>query len=106
LPSGSVYYQERDTFLVRADITYLKQDFSALQPVRDHGAWPEMQRYDYLIRRRELSVAEAQDLAKKPATGYPQRESVIFALRELSGMDAGTSAKDWRKALASKASRK
>src|SRR5262249_36938824 len=38
---------------VRADITFLRQDFSVLQPVPNHGRlWPEEQRYDYLIRLR------------------------------------------------------
>jgi hypothetical protein len=107
LPIGLEYYAggTRVQF-VRADVTYLKQDFSAAQPVRDHGVWPEKQRHDYLIRLRELTAPELARLrnAPKPEAGrvasYPQREAVLFALRKLSGRDAGTSAADWRKALA------
>jgi hypothetical protein len=107
LPTG-VYYEE-DRWpgpFVRADMTYLRQDFSALQPVRNHGKWPANQRHDYLIRRRQLTALEVARIRSAPkanqgqAASYPQREAVLFALRELSGMDAGTSAADWRKALA------
>jgi hypothetical protein len=102
---GLVYYDRMDDRVVRADVTYLRQDFSALQPVRDPGVWPANQRYDYLIRLRELTAQELarQRSAPKPdavrAASYPQREAVLFALRELAGRDAGNSAAEWRTAL-------
>jgi hypothetical protein len=75
---------------VRADTTYLKQDFAALQPVAAHGVWPEVQRFDYMIRMRELSASELKLLEQKRASRqndqaatYPQREAVLFALKGL-----------------------
>jgi hypothetical protein len=53
-------------------------------------------RFDYLVRSRVLSPGEAARL-KGPADGpgYPQREAVLFALRELTGQDPGTSTEAW-----------
>jgi hypothetical protein len=69
--------------LVRADITYLRQDFSVVQPVAKAAPWPELQRYDFLVRSRAATSEEQIALQKPPAT-YPQREAVLFALKELS----------------------
>ena len=79
------YLQQTGDF-VRADVTYLRQDFSAVQPVDDAGAWPKLQRFDYLIRRRELTAEEAARIA--PAAedkSYPQREAAQYAIRRLTG---------------------
>src|SRR5205814_1822941 len=58
-PSARVYYTDPNAAaLVRADVTYLKQDFSVMQPVTNHGTWPRLQRYDYLVRVRLLTPAE------------------------------------------------
>jgi hypothetical protein len=95
------YYQNQSGLFVRADITYIKQDFSDVQPVHDHGEWPKMQRFDFLIRKRELSADDAAQLSidKKTATeqptSYPQRESVLWALRQLTGQDMGDRSQDW-----------
>jgi hypothetical protein len=57
LPDGmSLAYRgkgDEGTF-VRADVTYLRQDFSVLLPVEDHKDfdWPQMQRFDFLVRAR------------------------------------------------------
>jgi hypothetical protein len=69
---------------VRADITYLRQDFSVTLPVEKAAPWPECQRFDYLVRRTEVPKMEATASA---ATGhdYPQRRAVLFALHELTG---------------------
>ncbi len=96
------YYdgQERGVF-ARADITYLKQDFSVSQSVAEPGPWPRWQRFDYLIRQRELSAAEVARLPRTSAgkttspNSYPQREAVLWALRELTGEDAGDGSADW-----------
>lgn len=92
------YYESnlRGSF-VRADITYLKQDFAVPQPVANPGLWPAHQRYDYLVRTRFATTAELN--TPKPAT-YPQREAVLFALRELVGQDAGKDAAGWQKLTA------
>ncbi len=91
------YYESARGDFVRADITYVRQDFSALHPVDDPTPWPTVQRFDYLRRTREASPWEIfSHFAKGTARSYPQREAVLFALRELTGTDAGTSAEAWR----------
>jgi HEAT repeat protein len=99
-PLREEYYESQKGDFVRADVTYLKQDFSAMQPVPDHGEWPRLQRFDYLLRTRELTADEAKGLGDgpRPAT-YPQREAVLWALRRLTGIDAGAASADWRRAL-------
>ena len=42
--------------VVRLDMTYLRQDFSVMMPVSDARPWPEMQRFDFLVRTRVLDV--------------------------------------------------
>ena len=60
LPSPSEGYDNSiPEVLVRLEVTYLRQDFSLLQPVADANAWPEMQRFDSLVRTRTLSEQEA-----------------------------------------------
>jgi hypothetical protein len=79
---------------VRADITYLKQDFSVQQPVAKHGAWPANQRFDYMVRTRPATFDEIIEGVKK-SEDYPQREAVLFALRELTGGDLGNESSKW-----------
>ena len=55
------------------------------------------QRYDYLVRTRHATLPELTQVKKSES--YPQRESVLFALRELTGKDAGTTARDWQREL-------
>jgi hypothetical protein len=50
---ASDYYLKGDDF-VRADVTFLRQDFSVTQPVTRHGPWPAEQRFDYLVRLAPL----------------------------------------------------
>lgn len=101
LPPPIEYYQSKEGVFVRADILYLRQDFSLKQPVENHIAWPEMQRYDYLVRRQEVSAEEAKQwFAHRPAS--PQRAAILHALRRLTGRDAGDSAAAWKDVLAKK----
>jgi hypothetical protein len=92
-PLPEVYYDSREGSFVRADIVYLRQDFSVMQPVAKAAPWPALQRFDYLTRRRELTAEEVERLP--PAKGataphaYPQRHAVSWALRQLTGEDAG-----------------
>ncbi len=91
-------YCSSEVNFVRADVTYLKPDFSALQTVAEPSKWSHVQRFDFLIRQRELSAEEADRAVKeagnKPAS-YPQREAVLWALRELTGEDVGNRSEDW-----------
>lgn len=70
---------------VRAEVTYLRQDFSVIQPVDRARPWPTMQRFDYLVRSRPISLEVAEALLKdaKKAEGYPQRNAVLYALKHL-----------------------
>jgi hypothetical protein len=82
-PSFSTpYYEGHNGIFVRADVTYLRQDFSVPQPVAKAGNWPAYQRYDYLVRTRYATDEELR--REQPAT-CPQREAVRWALRELGG---------------------
>jgi hypothetical protein len=124
-PLPEVYYQSSSGDFVRADVTYLRQDFSLVLPVEKPEKWPTQQRFDYLLRKRALTADEvshlgsAKDAPKAKAIGYPggaapahqphptkdvakgkapfylQREAVLWTLRELTGKDAGDKSEDW-----------
>jgi hypothetical protein len=103
-PLPVVYYDRSKGPAVRADVTYLRQDFSALQPVDNADPWPALQRFDYLTRLRELGPDEPRDttgaVAAGQARGYPQRDAVLAALRGVTGKDAGGRREDWERVLA------
>jgi hypothetical protein len=94
------YYQDNRGIFVRADVTYLKQDFSVVLPVPQSKEWPAHQRYDFVVRTRPMSLEEVARLKNEPKDvapkNYPQRESVLFALRELTGVDKGDQSRNWR----------
>jgi mono/diheme cytochrome c family protein len=77
------YYGQGDGDFVRADVTYLRQDFSLMEDVPDPGKWPARQRFDYMVRQRELTEQEIAD-RPEPAKSYPQREAVRLALKQLT----------------------
>jgi hypothetical protein len=85
--------------VIRADVTYLRQDFSLLQKVPDAKPWPEMQRFDYLVRLRAVGDDECAKLpqAKTDALSA-QHEYALAALRELTWQDHGPTADAWRRA--------
>ncbi|HEY7313718.1 MAG TPA: hypothetical protein VH643_30490 [Gemmataceae bacterium] len=102
-PLPQAYYSGRRGEFVRADVTYLRQDFSVMQRVAKPDRWPEWQRFDYLVRSRELTADEVAVHRKKPRPSpfapYPQRDAVRFALSELTGLDAGEQSADWWEVL-------
>ena len=51
-PPANGYQSSSPDLAVRIDVTYLREDFSLLQPVEDANPWPEMQRFDFLVRTR------------------------------------------------------
>ena len=66
LPSPSLGYESSvPELLVRIDVTYLRQDFSALQAVEDANPWPEMQRFDFLVRTRHPDRGRSQGLHRE-----------------------------------------
>jgi hypothetical protein len=102
-PLPCLYNSDQRGDFVRADVTYLRQDFSLLERVAKPDNWPEWQRFDYMVRTRELTADERAALKKKPRNSkpasYPHREAVLFALRELTGLDAGEESADWYELL-------
>jgi HEAT repeat protein len=87
--------------LVRGDVTYLRQDFSVVQPVPDvvngQPTTVEM-RFDYLVRVRRATPDEAKVAREAgPRDDYEQRGAVLFALRELTGQDAGPASDAWQR---------
>jgi hypothetical protein len=95
LPPLSQYYESTDGIFVRADITYLRQDFSVPQPVDNSGPWPTMQRFDYLVRNTPLPLnTDIEKLRLRYGNEYPQRDSVLYALKELSSRESAERSKD------------
>ena len=99
LPSEG-YSNSIPDILVRLDVTYLRQDFSLLQPVADAQPWPEMQRFDFLVRTRRLTEKEASALpAAKAGVLSPYQRVALAALRELTGRDTAPTPEAWRQLL-------
>jgi hypothetical protein len=98
-PSFSIAYYEdtRPGPIVRADVTYLRQDFSLTLPVQNPGPWPNAQRYDFFVRPRP---ALDWELAQKDAgIEFPHRYLVLRTLRRITDRDFGTESDAWRKGL-------
>jgi hypothetical protein len=89
LPDRAGYGRSESNLLVRIDVTYLRQDFSARQRVTDSTTadWSSSQRFDFLVRRRVLTRAEAADLRARLVGESPYRRAAARALRELTGRD-------------------
>ena len=91
-PLAVVYYsrsrsiRSRDANFVRADVVYIRQDFSVKLPVQNAHPWPEMQRFDFFVRTREARADELANLAWRTSRkNYPQRRAVLYALNKLTG---------------------
>src|SRR5262249_37263845 len=65
----------------------------------NHGPlWPADQRFDYLVRLRPVGKKELllwQEKVEDAKPVSPQKEAVMFALRELTGENPGPSPEDW-----------
>jgi hypothetical protein len=90
--SGS---NDGNSIFVRPDITYVQQEFSWVLPVEQHGLWPSLQRYDFVIRTRPATKEESTAIV----ADSPQRAAMVRALRALTGKDFGAKADDWRTGL-------
>jgi hypothetical protein len=105
--SAREYYGERNfatSPAVRADTTYLRQDFSILMPVADAAPWPEMQRFDFVVRTRVVegqALAQLQQTARARAKGETtmHQEASAHALRALTGKDAVPTQAAWQRVL-------
>ncbi|MDB2686622.1 hypothetical protein N9Y42_05375, partial [Mariniblastus sp.] len=97
IPIGYYQVNKPTGVFVRADIIYLRQDFSVLQPVKNNGPWPKEQRFDYLVQNKKLNKKVAKQ-AIKAITNEPNlnREAIVYALRELTDQQpADDSYKTW-----------
>jgi hypothetical protein len=71
-----------------------------MQPVADANPWPELQRFDYLVRNPVLTDEEAVGFpAPKAGVLSPYQRFTLAALRELTGRDAAPTPEAWRKLL-------
>jgi hypothetical protein len=63
-PLPVVYYSgvRKGIDAVRAEVVYFRQDFSAMHAVAKPDRWPGVQRFDYLVRKREVTDGEAGKL--------------------------------------------
>jgi hypothetical protein len=92
--------------MVRADTTYLRQDFSVRMPVENASPWPEQQRFDFLVRTRVLEDRELAALQQKvqarPAGFQSENQkAAVRVLRELTGQENVASTKAaWQRVLA------
>ncbi len=108
IPAG--YNSRSRGEFVQADVVYLKQDFSVMHHVENADPWPTRQRFDYVVRVRELTPEEQEEATvndqtdthrnRTNPTSFPQRQAILLALRELTGKDAGESSENWRAFLA------
>jgi sugar lactone lactonase YvrE len=101
-PFTRAYYApKREGVFVRADITYLKQDFSVPLDVHNPEPWPATQRFDFMVRVRPANQREVL-AARGSKAGPPseQRKALFFALRELTGKDPGPTGDDWKSLFA------
>ena len=90
--------------MIRVDVPYLRPDFSAVLAVGDAHPWPEMQRFDFLVRERQLTVEEVATYRdkltpKEAGVLSPYHKAALGALRELTGKDTAPTAEAWRKLL-------
>jgi HEAT repeat protein len=93
--SGGVW---ANRVLIRADVQFLRQDFSVTLPPEITYSSAGAVRFDFLIRTRPLKPAEVQEWKYRPAApDYPQREATLSALRAVTGEDAGSTTEAWLK---------
>jgi len=98
------YGQSSPDIMIRLDVTYLRQDFSALLHVQDAQPWPDSQRFDFFVRERKLTSEEAAEYAAKltlteAGVISPYHKAALAALRDLTGKDTAPTAEAWRKLL-------
>jgi hypothetical protein len=89
--------RKKETF-VRADITYLKQDYSVTLEKANSPILRGEQRYDLFVRER-LATSEdfAATVARRKAGPTGHQLAALFALRELTGAEPGAGRVNWRR---------
>jgi hypothetical protein len=91
--SGGVWANK---VLIRADVQFLRQDFSVTFPPGGNYSAVGGLRFDFLVRTRPPKPAEVREWKYRPdAPSYPQREATLYALRAVTGRDAGPTTEAW-----------
>ena len=91
--SGGVWANK---VLIRADVQFLRQDFSVTFPPGGSYSAAGGLRFDFLVRTRPLKPAEVREWKyRQDAPTYPQREATLYALRAVTGRDAGPTTEAW-----------
>ena len=90
--------------MVRADTTYLRQDFSLMMPVENAAPWPEMQRFDFLVRTRivegqELTTLKAAVASRAASYLSDNHKAALLVLRQMTGQDAAPTQAAWLRVL-------
>ncbi|MGF1578045.1 MAG: HEAT repeat domain-containing protein [Gemmataceae bacterium] len=105
MPSMSGQYggSHHNHIVIRLDVTYLRPDFSRMEKAKDVAPWPELQRFDYLVRQADLSEQAAKQLSAQIRKSYdgelsPYQRHAHAALGKLTGKDLPPNAEAWRKA--------
>lgn len=101
-PGAAYYDTPQDPLFVRAEETYLRQDFSLVQKVGSRGNWPEDQRFDFVVRQAVLTPEQADAARTEYARGFglsQQRRALLRVLWELTGEDFTGSSKAWQPVL-------
>jgi hypothetical protein len=86
-PTTPAYYKGHgpNTIQVSATTTYLKQDFSLVQPVEQPGLWPTVQRFDYFVSMRQVDRSAVRAYSPNGQSAF--KNALRFAIRELAGAD-------------------
>ncbi len=82
--------------MIRADVTYLKQDFAVQILTIDKSKWPDYKRFDFVTRVRPATLAEIQAADKPSASPSEFKRPLVFALRRLNDIDHGDSIDAWK----------
>jgi hypothetical protein len=91
--------------MVRADTTYLRQDFSLMIPVENAAPWPELQRFDFLVRTRpvegkELAALQAKVQSRAADFRSENQKAILRVLTELSGQqNVAPTAAAWQRVI-------
>jgi hypothetical protein len=101
---GGAYGGSPGDAMIRADVTYLRQDFSILASVPNAQPWPEKQRFDFLVRTRVLTDDEVRNHLKEKQAQPPGQLSenqvaAAAALHRLTGKNAAPTAAAWAQVL-------
>lgn len=91
--SGTVSYS------IRADVTYLKQDFSIKYTVIDDSKWPSQMRFDFVTRIRPATSEEYNSASARDDDNLEFKKPLVFALRRLNEIDHGDSVEAWKENL-------